>query len=131
MTSARLDVWLDVACLFKTRSEAQRACTLGRVSVNGAAAKSNRQVRIADEVVLQRPFGRKQLLTVLGLAASHVAKAEARTLYEDRTPPPTPDEIAIRRLERVYRAATTPAGRPDRRQRRTLRLLKTGGIDDG
>ena len=24
-TAARLDVWLDVACLFKTRSEAQKA----------------------------------------------------------------------------------------------------------
>ncbi len=31
----RLDVWLDVACLFKTRSDAKRACEGGKVSVNG------------------------------------------------------------------------------------------------
>ena len=31
----RLDIWLDVACLFKTRSEAQKACKLGKVTVNG------------------------------------------------------------------------------------------------
>ena len=30
--AVRLDVWLDVACLFKTRSEAQRACKLGKVA---------------------------------------------------------------------------------------------------
>ena len=37
------------------------------------------------------------------------AKAEARTLYEDRTPKPTPEEMDIRRMERIYRAAATPA----------------------
>src|SRR4249919_905807 len=34
----RLDVWLDVACLFKTRSEAQKSCALGRVALNGQPA---------------------------------------------------------------------------------------------
>ena len=38
----RLDVWLDVACLFKTRSEAQKACRGGKVEVNGQSAKPHR-----------------------------------------------------------------------------------------
>ena len=33
----RLDAWLDVACLFKTRSDAQTACRNGKLSVNGQA----------------------------------------------------------------------------------------------
>ena len=37
----RLDVWLDIACLFKTRSEAKRACEGGKVDVNGEHAKPN------------------------------------------------------------------------------------------
>ena len=37
--SVRIDVWLDVSCLFKTRSEAQKACKGGKVSVNGQSAK--------------------------------------------------------------------------------------------
>ena len=104
----RLDIWLDVACLFKTRSEAQKACTLGKVSVNGQTAKPHRDVKVGDELEIHRPLGRKQLLTVLGLADTHIARAEARLLYEDRTPKPTPEEIEIRRLERIYRAAATP-----------------------
>ena len=123
----RLDVWLDVACLFKTRSEAQKACTLSKVGVNAQTAKPNRQLRVGDELVVQRPLGRKQLLTVLGLSDTHIAKADARLLYEDRTPKPTPEEIEVRRLERIYRAAVTPKSRPDRDQRRTLRRMKTGG----
>ena len=124
--SVRLDTWLDVACLFKTRSEAAKACKLGKVSVNGAASKPHREVRIGDELVIQRPMGRKQLVTVLGVADTHVAKADARRLYADRTPKPTPEEIEIRRLERIYRAAATPAGRPGRDMRRTLRRMKRG-----
>ena len=34
--SMRLDVWLDVACLFRTRSEAQKACRNGKVDVLSA-----------------------------------------------------------------------------------------------
>ena len=126
MADVRLDTWLDVACLFKTRSEAQKACKLGKVSVNGAAAKPHRDVKVGDKIEINRPLGRKQLLTVLGLASTHMPKAEARLLYEDRTPKPTPEEIEVRRLERLYRAATTPKTRPDRDMRRTLRRLKRG-----
>ena len=124
--TVRLDQWLDIACLFKTRSEATKACRLNKVSVNGQAAKPHREVRIGDELEINRPMGRKQLITVLGVADSHIPKAEARLLYEDRTPKPTPEEVEIRRLERVYRAAATPPTRPDRDMRRTLRRLKRG-----
>lgn len=117
----RLDVWLDVVCLYKTRSEAQRACKLGQVQVNGVAAKPHREVRVGDRLVLHRPLGRRQTLVVLGLASTHLARAEARKLYDDRTPAPTAEELQMRRMERLYRAATTPVKRPDKRQRRALR----------
>jgi ribosome-associated heat shock protein Hsp15 len=126
VAEVRLDTWLDVACVFKTRSEATKACRLNKVIVNGQAAKPHRIVKPGDEMEIHRPLGRKQLITVLGIADSHISKAEARLLYEDRTPKPSPEEIEIRRLERIYRAAATPKNRPDRDQRRTLRRLKRG-----
>jgi len=124
VNGVRLDVWLDVACLFKTRSEAQNAVRGGKVSANGQPAKPNRRLRIGDELEISRPFGRKQRVRVVKFAVHHVARAEARLLYEDLTPPPTAEEIATRRLERIYRAATTPPRAPDKRQRRALRRLK-------
>lgn len=119
-----MDVWLDVACLFKTRSEAQKACRGGKVAVNGQAAKPNRLVRPGDELVIGRAFGRRQRLIVRGLATTHIAKADARQLYDDLTPPPTLEEIETRRLERTYRAAMSPPHAPDKRERRLLRRLK-------
>ena len=120
----RLDIWLDVACVFRTRSEAQKACTLGKVTANGQPAKSNRRLRVGDELVISRPLGRKQRLKVLTLASKHVAKADARKLYEDLTPPATPEEIELRRQERLFHAAMTPVHSPDKRQRRALRQMR-------
>ena len=128
METVRLDVWLDVACLFRTRSEAQKACKGGKVDVNGQAAKPHRDVRPGDEIVVSRPLGRKQRVIVRELADKHIAKADARKLYEDLTPPPTPEEVEMRRMARLSRAFTRPAGAgaPDKRERRQLRKMKEG-----
>src|SRR5690242_6733264 len=120
----RLDVWLDVACVFKTRSEAQKACKAGKIDINGQPAKPNRIVRVGDEIEISRAFGRRQKIVVRAVASRHVSKAEARTLYQDLTPQPTAEEIEARRLERMYRAAVTPPKAPDKRERRTLRKLR-------
>jgi ribosome-associated heat shock protein Hsp15 len=122
--AVRIDVWLDVACLFKTRSEAQKACRGGKVDVNGQPARPNRMLRTGDTIVISRPHGRKQQIKVRALAEQHVARADARELYEDLTPAPTPEEIEIRRMERLYRAAMTPPKAPDKRARRAIRALK-------
>ena len=125
--SVRLDVWLDIACLFKTRSEAKRACEGGKVEVNGDHAKPHRMLREGDRVRISRGFGRFQDVIVRIVIEQHVKKSEARALYDDVTPKPTPEEIEARRIERVYRAATRAAGTPDRRRRRELRRLKESG----
>lgn len=123
----RLDVWLDVACLFKTRSEAKRACEQGKVDVNGQTAKPNRLVRDGDRLRIGRPYGRRQDIIVRLVLDQHVRKAEARALYDDVTPAPSAEEIEMRRMERAYRAAVRAAGTPDRRERRERRRVKERG----
>lgn len=122
--SIRLDLWLDVTCLFRTRSEAQKACALGRVRVNGQPAKPGRLVRPGDRLEIARLHGRTQQIEVRALADRHVRKAEARNLYVDKTPPPSPEEIERRRLDRMYRAAVVTTRAPGTRERRALRALK-------
>ena len=125
--SVRLDVWLDIACLFKTRSEAKRACEGGKVDVNGDSAKPNRAVREGDRIRISRGQGRYQDVILRILIDQHVKKSEARVLYDDVTPKPTPEEIEARRVERIYRAAARAAGAPDRRRRREIRQFKERG----
>ena len=125
----RLDVWLDIACLSRTRSEAKRACEGGKVDVNGHSAKPNREIREGDEIQITHRFGRRQKVVVRGVTEQHVPKAEARHLYEDLTPKPTPEELELRRIARMAAPFTRPAsaGAPDRRERRELRRLKGRG----
>ena len=120
--TVRLDVWLDVSCLFKTRSEAQRACNGGKVELNGDTARPNRQVRVGDRLEITRPLGRRQTVTVRAVTDTHLPKAQARQMYEDTTPPPTPEEAAMRRAVRINLAIDQAAG--DRRTRREARKAK-------
>ena len=122
--AVRLDVWLDVACLCKTRSEAKRACEGGKVDVNGEHAKPHRVIREGDRIRISRPLGRHQDLIARIAIDQHVKKVEAKVLFDDVTPKPTAEEIEMRRMERVYRAASQAAGTPDRRRRREIRRAK-------
>jgi ribosome-associated heat shock protein Hsp15 len=122
----RLDVWLDVACLCKTRSEAQRACNGGKIEINGQRARPHREVKPGDRLVISRPHSRRQEVVIRALADQHVAKAAARALYEDVTPPPTPEEQAVLDLLRAARNAPAPTV-PDKRDRRERRRLR--GLD--
>lgn len=126
--TVRLDVWLDVACLFKTRSEAQQACKGGKVDVNGRSAKPHREVKSGDVIEITRTLGRKQRVVVRAVHDQHIAKAEARGLYEDTTPPPSPEEQALLDLLRVARPHhRRDLGTSDRRERRRIRFEKQGG----
>ena len=97
------------------------------MDVNGAHAKPHRVIHEGDRIRISRGAGRFKDVVVRIVLEQHVKKSEARALYDDVTPKPTPEEVEMRRQERVYRAAATAAGTPDRRRRRQLRQLKEGG----
>jgi ribosome-associated heat shock protein Hsp15 len=128
MSSVRLDVWLDVACVFKTRSEAQKAVKGGKVDVNGQNAKAQKLVKPGDVLDVTLPFGRKRRLIVAAVTENHIAKAQARTLYEDVTPPPSAAEQQLLDMMKLAGPRRRPAalGSPDRDERRRLRRAKEG-----
>ncbi len=115
--SVRLDVWLDVSCVFPTRSRAKAACEGGKVDVNGARAKPHREVRVGDRVSVSGREGSRRELIVRGLAERSIPRAQARELYEDVTPPPSPEVVEARRLDRLLSPRDDRA-RPDRNERR-------------
>ena len=126
LQSLRLDVWLDVACVFPTRSRAKAECEGGKVAVNGAAAKPHREIRPGDRLTITASEGRRRELVVRGLAERSIPRAAARLLYEDVTPAPSPEVVEARRLERLT-APRESAGRPRRDDRRERIRRKRGG----
>ena len=112
-----------MACVYPTRSQAKAAIEGGKVDVNGARAKPHREVRIGDRLTISSSRGDSRSLVVKGLASRSIPKAQARQLYEDTTPPPSPEVAEARRLDRML-APREDAGRPDRRERRERRERK-------
>lgn len=126
----RIDVWLDVSCLFPTRSAAQQALKGGKVDLNGQSAKPHRELSVGDVIEITRQLGRRQRVVVRGMTEHHIARAEARLLYEDTTPPPSPQEQAMLDLMRLAGPKRRDLGTADRRERRRLRSVKEGGPFD-
>lgn len=127
--SVRLDKWLQVARMYKTRTKATHACDLGRVRVNGQTAKPHRQLAIGDRVELtQGEWDR--VLIVQELKDKPVPKAEAAKLYEDQSPPrPAPDPLA-RLMRRPLATRDAGAGRPTKKERREMESFLDGPTPD-
>ena len=79
----RLDKFLKVSRLIKRRTLADEACGSGHVSVNGAVAKSSRDVKVGD--VIEITFGqRKTRIEVLSVQ-DNVSKDAAAGMYREIT----------------------------------------------
>ena len=119
--SVRIDKWLQVARVFKTRTQATKACALGRVRTNGVISKPHRPLALGDRIEIRFRDWRR-LLVVKELREKPLPKAEAARVYDDESPPrPTPRSQAespssARRDE--------GAGRPSKRERRQLDRLR-------
>jgi len=117
--SVRLDKWLHVARVFRTRTLATRACALGRVRVNGTPAKPHRALAVGDRVAIELADWTR-VLSVRELRDRPLRKAEAAGLYEDHSPPrPAPDPLA-RLSSRPPAPRAAGSGRPTKRQRRVI-----------
>jgi len=112
----RLDRWLVAARIFKTRGDAQVACTGGKVKLNGSAVKAGHDVKRGDEIRAEAPRG-SLVLIVRDLGEKRLSAPLARELYEDHSPPPPAKEELIAVRDRG-------AGRPTKADRRALERLR-------
>ena len=100
METIRVDKWLWAARFYKTRSLAHAAC-------------ASRALRAGDRIHLTMGEWRRELV-VTALSERRGPATEARTLYDDLSPPPPPR--AVRPPRAVFR--TPGLGRPTKRERR-------------
>jgi ribosome-associated heat shock protein Hsp15 len=123
LESVRLDVWLWAARFFRTRSLAKTAIEGGKVTVGGAAVKASRAVRTADRIAIARGEERIEVI-VYGLSEQRGGAPEAQSLYRETDESRSAREAA-REKRRLDRAGySSPASRPDKRDRDALRRLK-------
>ncbi|MEE8523189.1 MAG: S4 domain-containing protein [Thermoanaerobaculia bacterium] len=121
--AVRLDKWLQVARVFKTRSQATRACNSSHVQVNGDTAKAHRRLALEDRVEIElRDWTR--MLVVKELRDKTLPKAEVPRLFEDLSPPRPQLDPLERLLRRRPVERERGAGRPSKKERRQLERLR-------
>ncbi len=122
----RIDKWLWAARFYKTRGLAVDDLLLGRVEVNGQAAKPARELKVGDTVAVRRDTVTR-VVVVRGLSAIRGPAPVAQQLYEE-----TPESITAReKATEQRRYAREPAlsieqGRPTKRGRRELDEARRG-----
>lgn len=114
----RVDKWLWFARFFKTRSLAAKLCNGGVVRCSGTVVtKAHFAVKPGD--VLTFSQGRHiRVVKVLALGSRRGPADEARTLYEDLSPPAPETAMNIP-------GRPSGLGRPTKRDRRALERMKT------
>ncbi len=121
----RLDKWLWYARVTKSRTLAQKLVNGGHVRVNrDKITNASYQIKIDDvlTIALER---RILILRVLDPGTRRGPATEARTLYEDLSPPPLPR--AEKPPETAKRAPGS--GRPTKKERRQTDQFRQGEPD--
>ncbi len=122
----RLDKWLWAARIYKTRGIAKQAIEGGKVSAAGHKLKPGKE--ISPGTVLTVRQGRDdRTIEVLGLSEKRRSASEAEQLYRE-----LPESIERRQRlaeqRRMQPSFDQPPGKPDRKDRRLRRRIKTGGV---
>ncbi len=119
-SSVRLDKWLWAARFFKTRSLAAKAANGGKVHINGQRAKAAKAVAVGD--VLTITIGSMEfVVTLLALSERRGPATVARQLYDEseQSKAKREEQKSLRRMATA--GHSSPAKRPDKRERRKIR----------
>lgn len=124
--TVRIDKWLRVARVFKTRSKAQEACARDRVRVNGMPVKAHRNLALDDRVEVELGDWTR-VLVVKELHDKPLPKAQVPRLFEDLSPPRPQLDPLERLMRKAPVARERGLGRPSKKERRELDRLRDRG----
>ena len=118
----RIDKWLFFARAVKSRSLAAKLAVAGRVRINrDKATQASDLVKIGDVLTITLD-GRILVWKVLAPGIRRGPAEEARTLYEDMSPAPTPKAETV--PDAIAPLRDAGCGRPTKRERRQTDRLR-------
>ena len=116
--TTRIDKWLWVVRIYKTRSIATEACTGGKVKIDGNTVKASRMVRKGDLIQVRKRVI-KYAYKVLKIAEKRMGANLVRDFMEDITP-----EEELDKLESAHKQPLQTRekgqGRPTKKERRVM-----------
>tara|TARA_B100000900_G_C20277803_1_gene592756 strand:+ start:170 stop:559 length:390 start_codon:yes stop_codon:yes gene_type:complete len=124
----RVDKWLWSIRLYKTRSQASRDCSTGKVKRSGKTLKPSAALKIGDTLeVPSFDNAFKRNIEVVQLVEKRVGAPLAREAYLDHTPPEIIAEAEYRRLANKENRQSRRNGDQGRLTKRNRRQWEEGG----
>ena len=119
--SVRVDKWLWSVRLFKTRTQASKACDAGQVRIGDDLAKAAKKLGVGDRVTV-RKGDRIFIVEVVMPLEKRVSAPKAEAAYIDHSPPYVPPESHA--PETLHSVRDRGEGRPTKRERREIDRLR-------
>jgi ribosome-associated heat shock protein Hsp15 len=117
-SNTRIDKWLWMVRIYKTRSLATEECKKGRIKVNDLEAKPSKEVKVGDVITVRKPPVTYSY-SVIGFPKNRVGAKLVPEYMENITPA---EELA--KLEPGFLAfqgiRERGTGRPTKKERRIL-----------
>ena len=117
----RIDKWLWMVRLFKTRTLATDACNAGKVKINTINCKPSREIKKNETIQIRNGILLKTI-EVLAFPKNRIGAKLVPDYYIDRTPQEEYDRVKSISTTTEWREHG--AGRPTKRDRRQLEYIK-------
>lgn len=121
MDTVRIDKWLWMVRLFKTRSMATDACNAGKVKMDGNNLKASKSIK-ENEIYVVRIGQLEKTVQVIGSPKSRVGAPLVPQFYTDLTPPEEYERVKM--LSMRFEHRDRGEGRPTKRDRRQIEFVK-------
>lgn len=121
----RLDKWLKISRIYKSREQAIRACNEGKVKVNDQKSKPSHIIAVGDKITIK---GRSKYRTfdVVDIVQKNVSNKDAKLLYKEHTPQLSEDSKELYEIlqEIDKQGRRKYKGRPTKKERRQLEKIR-------
>lgn len=122
-TTLRLDKWLWFTRLVKTRTQASKLISTGKIRVNRIKITKPATTIRCDDIVTAMLNHRVKVVKVCALGDRRGPASAAQELYEDLTPPPIKANAAngnAAHIKAMPPSRDKGTGRPTKKQRRQM-----------
>ena len=117
-TNIRIDKFLWMVRLYKTRTVSNKACTSGRIKANNLACKPSFNVSVGDALIIRKGIVKYQII-IKDLPKSRISAKLVEQYIEDITPESEKMKLKSASSQVVLRREKG-AGRPTKKERREL-----------
>lgn len=117
----RLDKWLKLSRLYKTRAIATRACDDGKVKINNVKSKPARMVKIGDVIIIKAK-SKYRTFDVVDIVYKSISNKDARNLYREHEMEMSEESKELFELLQEWdkQGKRKYKGRPTKKERREL-----------